>query len=116
MSPRLRPDAMRGREPNVRRTWRLGTVVVAVGLLLATPVTATAQRSNQVRTDSWVEVWCDSDTANGDGNVIALSADANGIPHGGADDVMAKVVDASAFGPGMKDSSHYNRVAGVVQG
>jgi hypothetical protein len=99
----------------MRKTWTLGAGVV-VGLLLATPVSASANSSNQVRTDNWVEVWCDSDTANADGSDITLSVDASGTTQGGADDVLAKIVDASAFDPGMKDSNHYNRVAGVVQG
>jgi hypothetical protein len=99
----------------MRRTWRLA-VVVATGLLLAPTVAVAARASAAGRANDWVEVWCDSNTANADGNAITLSVDASGTTHGGADDVRAKVVDASAFDPGMKDSSHYNAVAGVVQG
>jgi hypothetical protein len=100
----------------MRRTRRLGAVVAAAGLLMASSVTVAPQASGTDRANDWVEVWCDSNTANADGNAITLSVDASGTTQGGADDVRAKVVDASAFDPGMKDSNHYNRVAGVVQG
>ena len=91
-------------------------MVAAIGFLLATLVTMAPAAIGQGRANDWVEVWCDTNTANADGNAITLSVDASGTTHGGADDVRAKVVDASAFDPGMKDSNHYNRVAGVVQG
>ena len=91
-------------------------MVVVTGFLLAPSATVMAQASGGGRVNDWVEVWCDTNTANGDGKAITLSVDANGTTHGGADDVRAKVVDASAFDPGMKDSNHYNAVAGVVQG
>jgi hypothetical protein len=96
----------------MRRTWRLGAAVAVTGLLLGPAAAAEAQ----ARANDWVEVWCDSNTANADGNVITLSVDASGLTRGGTDDVLAKTVDASAFDPGMKDSNHYNKVAGVVQG
>src|SRR5262245_34641985 len=98
------------------RGWKTGTAVVAVGVMLATPVASRANSSSPVRNNDWVEIWCDSDTHNGDGTLITLSVDAANVTHGGADDVLAKVVDAKTFDPGMKDSNHYNRVAGVVQG
>jgi hypothetical protein len=101
----------------MQKAWTLVPGMVgAVALLLLTPVTAEANRSNQVRANGWVEVWCDTDTANADANAITLSVDAAGITHGGADDVLGKVVDASAFDPGRKDSNHFNHNAGVVLG
>ena len=84
--------------------------------MLAAPVAARANVRALVRSNDWVEVWCDSNTASADGSAIHLSVDSNGVTHGDADDALAKVVDASAFDPGMKSASHYNRVAGVVQG
>ena len=98
----------------MRRTTLPAVVVVAAALLLEVPVTAQARAGG--RANDWVEVWCDANTANGDGKAITLSVDADGITRGGPDDVLAKVVDASAFDPGMKDSNHFNAVAGVVQG
>jgi hypothetical protein len=94
----------------------VGAVLVSTALLLAPMVTVAARASTAGRANDWVEVWCDTDTANGDGSAITLSVDASGTTHGGADDLRAKVVDASAFDPGQKDSRHYNAVAGVVQG
>jgi hypothetical protein len=90
--------------------------MIALALTMAVPATAAAKPSSRVRNNDWVEIWCDTDTSNGDGNRITLSIGAHGITIGGADDVRAKTVDASTFDPGMKDSNHYNRVAGVVQG
>ena len=98
----------------MRRTTRSAVVVVAIALVTGLSVTAPANA--QGRANDWVEVWCDANTTNTDGNTITLSVDAAGITHGGPDDVRAKVVDASAFDPGMKDSNHFNARAGVVQG
>jgi hypothetical protein len=98
----------------MRKTTLRAVVVVATALLLVVWVTAPA--SARGRANDWVEVWCDANTANTDGKAITLSVDADGVTHGGPDDVLAKVVDASAFDPGMKDSNHFNHRAGVVQG
>jgi len=98
----------------MRRTTLPALMVVAAALLLEFSVTAQASAGG--RANDWVEVWCDSNTANTDGKAITLSVDADGVTHGGPDDVLAKVVDASAFDPGMKDSNHFNATAGVVQG
>jgi hypothetical protein len=90
------------------------TALLAVGLLtvgFVTPALAASQRQNE-----WLEVWCDSDTHNADGATIELKALADGTTLAGSDDARAKVVDASTHDPGQKDSSHFNRVAGVVQG
>jgi len=100
----------------MRRTRRLGAVLVSTALLLGPTVTMAARASAAGRANDWVEIWCDTDTTNRDKSAITLSVDASGTTHGGADDVRAKVVDASAFDPGNKDSRHYNAVAGVVQG
>jgi len=92
----------------------LGALLV-VTLTMAVPGAATAKPSSRVRNNDWVEIWCDTDTLNGDVSEITLSVGADGATVGGADDVLAKTVDASAFDAGMKDSNHYHRVAGVVQ-
>ena len=97
----------------MRRTTMPAVVLVATALLLEV---SAAPASAGGRANDWVEVWCDANTANTDGKAITLSVDADGVTHGGADDVLAKVVDASAFDPGMKDSNHFNARAGVVQG
>jgi hypothetical protein len=98
----------------MRRLWTVGAALV-LALIVAMPA-ATAKPSSRVRNNDWVEIWCDTDTHNGDGNRITLTVGPDNATIGGADDVLAKTVDASAFDPGMKDSNHYNRVAGVVQG
>ena len=95
---------------------RVAAVValLAIGLVtvgVVTPAIAASQRQN----DS-LEVWCDADTHNADGATIELKVLADGATLAGDDDVRAKVVDASTHDPGQKDSSHFNRVAGVVQG
>jgi hypothetical protein len=97
----------------LKTTWR-AVVVVATALLLVVSVPAPARARG--RPNDWVEVWCDANTANTDGKAITLSVDADGVTQGGPDDVLAKVVDASAFDPGMKDSNHFNARAGVVLG
>ena len=99
----------------MRKHWMWG-VLLAVSLMMAAPSTATAKPSSRVRNNDWVEIWCDTDTSNRDGNRITLSVGSDNVTVGGFDDVLAKTVDASTFDPGMKDSNHYNRVAGVVQG
>ena len=99
----------------MRKQWMWGALL-AVSLTMAVPSTATAKPSSRVRNNDWVEIWCDTDTANRDGNRITLSVGSDNVTVGGFDDVLAKIVDASTFDPGMKDSNHYNRVAGVVQG
>jgi len=99
----------------MRRHWRLGALL-AVTLTMAVPATAAAKPSSRVRNNDWVEIWCDTDTSNGDKNLITLSLGPDGATVGGPDDVLAKTVDASTFDPGNKDSNHYNAVAGVVQG
>jgi hypothetical protein len=100
----------------MRGTSITAAAVVAAALLLEPSVTAPASAGS--RAHDWVEVWCDTDpdAITGDGNAITLSVDADGITHGGPDDVRAKVVDASAFDPGSKDSTHFNIHAGVVLG
>lgn len=95
---------------------RVAAVValLAIGLVtvgVVTPALAASQRQN----DS-LEVWCDSDTHNADGATIELKVLADGTALAGDDDARAKVVDASTHDPGQKDSSHFNRIAGVVQG
>lgn len=100
----------------MRTRWRFGALIVTTGLLLAPATAGQALPNHGGRANDWVEVWCDTNTANADGDAITLSIATDGTTRGGADDVAAKVVDASAFDPGMKDSSHYNQVAGVVQG
>jgi hypothetical protein len=97
----------------VRGTLISAAAVATIALLLGPALTAPA--SAQGRADDWVEVWCDTDTGNDDGNAITLSV-IDGITHGGPDDVLGKVVDASAFDPGNKDSNHFNHRAGVVLG
>jgi hypothetical protein len=99
----------------MRKRWTLGALL-AVTLTMAVPAAATAKPSSRVRNNDWVEIWCDTDTSNADGKEITLSVGPDDATVGGADDVLAKTVDASTFDPGMKDSNHYNRVAGVVQG
>lgn len=98
----------------MRKGWRVGALLAAT-LTLVVPTTAVAKPSSRVRNNDWVEIWCDTDTSNADGNAIRLVV-RDGVTVGGPDDVLAKTVDASAFDPGMKDSNHYNAVAGVVQG
>jgi len=88
--------------------------LLAIGLVTAgvvTPALAASQRQND-----WLEVWCDSDTHNADGATIELKVLADGTTLAVDDDARAKVVDASTHDPGQKDSSHFNKVAGVVQG
>ena len=97
------------------KRWTWGALL-AVSLTMVVPSMATAKPSSRVRNNDWVEVWCDTNTRNMDGRQITLSLGADGATVAGPDDVLAKIVDASAFDPGMKDSNHYNRVAGVVQG
>jgi len=98
---------MRKRVAAVLALLAIGLVTVGV----VTPALAASQRQN----DS-LEVWCDSDTHNADGATIELKVLADGATLAGDDDVRAKVVDASTHDPGQKDSSHFNRIAGVVQG
>jgi hypothetical protein len=99
----------------MRKRWMVGALLVAT-LTIAAPTVASAKPSSRVRNNDWVEIWCDTNTSNADANGIQLFVRADGVTVGGADDVLAKTVDASAFDPGMKDSNHYNAVAGVVQG
>jgi hypothetical protein len=99
----------------MRKRWTWGALL-AVSLTMVAPSMATAKPSSRVRNNDWVEVWCDTNTGNRDGRRITLSLGADGATVGGPDDVLAKIVDASAFDPGMKDSNHYNQVAGAVQG
>ena len=87
----------RGRD--MRKRWTLGALL-AVTLTMTVPAAATAKPSSRVRNNDWVEIWCDTDTSNGDGNEITLSVGADDATVGGADDVLAKTVDASTFGPG----------------
>ena len=79
----------------MRRTRRLGAVLASTALLLGPTVTMAARASAAGRANDWVEIWCDTDTTNRDRSAITLSVDASGTTHGGADDVRAKVVDAS---------------------
>ena len=92
--------------------------IVIVALLGAGLGTSTIVGPAQAgeRQNDWLEVWCDSDTHDADGATIELKALVDGTTLAGSDDVRAKVVDASTHDPGHKDSSHFNKNAGVVQG
>ena len=95
---------------------RVGAVIALLAIGLATVGAVTPALAASQRQNDWLEVWCDSDTHNGDGRTIELKALDDGTTLAGADDARGKVVDASTHDPGRKDSSHFNKVAGVVQG
>lgn len=101
---------------------RLATLAVS-GLLLVAPASAAAAAPSTPRSDSYVEIWCDSDATNADGTGAASVTPNNATAEAGAeDDVLAKRVDARAVqldkDPGGKDTAtdRYNANAGVVQG
>ena len=73
----------------------------------AAPGSGSGDRANR-----WVEVWCDTDIHNADGDLITFEA----APEG--DDAIGKVLDAKSLDPGNHEvaTAHYNAVAGVVQG
>ena len=95
---------------------KLGAVLLAVSFALSTvwldaagaaPGSGSGDRANR-----WVEVWCDTDIHNADGNLITFEA----APEG--DDAIGKVLDAKSLDPGNHEgaTANYNAVAGVVQG
>ena len=101
---------------------RLTTLAVST-LLLVAPATAAAAGPSTPRSDSYVEIWCDSDASNADGTGPgSVTPGDSSAERGAEDDVIAKRVDARAIqpdkDPGGKDTAtdRYNANAGVVQG
>lgn len=98
------------------KTAKLGAVLLVVPFALSTvwlgaagaaPGSGSGDRANR-----WVEVWCDTDIHNADGDLITFEA----APAG--DDAIGKVLDAKSLDPGNHEvaTGHYNAVPGVVQG
>ena len=100
----------------MRKRAKLGAVLLVVPFALsavwleaagAAPGSGSGDRANR-----WVEVWCDTDVHNADGDLITFEA----APEG--DDAIGKVLDARSLDPGILEvaTAHYYAVAGVVQG
>ena len=99
----------------------IAAAALGVGSLGVSSAAAVPGSTN--RTDTYVDIWCDSNATNPDGTGPGSITPGDSSAEGGAeDDVIAKRLDARAIqpekDPGGKDTAteHYNATAGVVQG
>ena len=74
----------------MRTRWRFGALIVTTGLLLAPATAGQALPNHGGRANDWVEVWCDTNTANADGDAITSVDRQDGTTRGGADDVAGE--------------------------
>jgi hypothetical protein len=100
----------------MRKTAKLGAVLLVVPFAFSTvwlgAASAAPGSGGGDRANRWVEVWCDTDTHNADGDSITFEP----APRG--DDAIGKVLDARSLDPGNHETAtgHYNAVAGALQG
>jgi hypothetical protein len=98
----------------MRRAMKVASVLLIASFALGSVWGGVAS----ARSNTWVEVWCDSNVNNDDGADITLSIDADGQTVAGQDDRIGKILDASALEPGNKEAATaaYNTNAGFIQG